>query len=394
MTTLGDQQGLTHICVSGSSRECGRQYGQAASGAISESLAAYEALFRYYSNIDWAEARKRALAYVPAVEAYGSRYLEEMAGIAEGAACDFEDILALNVRSELRYAGPVSALTQSASPQGTDRGECTAVVALPSATADGHTLLAQNWDWKTHARVTNLLLEVHQKEGPDYVTLVEAGLLAKAGMNDCGLGLVTNTLVSSLDRGEPGVPYHVVLRSILDCESISDALGRVLSASRSSSANYLLASGDGLAVNLECLQGDSAGVLAEAPHDGLFAHANHFRHAHASARDLGLLLIPDSFFRQERLDDLLRERPISVPLLQAALRDHANHPDGICAHEHEDEQDFLRSATISSLIMDLSATRMWVADGNPCQRPYFEMDYTTRFPGSRGSGRGQRAPLE
>ena len=384
MTPPGDRQGLPHVCVSGSPRERGRQYGQAASGAIGESLAAYEALFRYYSNIDWTEARRRAQGFMDAIEAYGSRYLEEMEGIAEGAGCDFEDILALNVRSELRYAGPVSDLAPSgAHLQETERGECTAVVALPSATTDGHTLLAQNWDWKIHARVTNLLLEVQQAEGPDFVTLVEAGLLAKAGMNDHGLGLVTNTLVSSLDRGKPGVPYHVVLRSILDCENISEALGRVLAASRSSSANYLLASSDGLAVNLECLQGDSAGVLAEPPHDGLFTHANHFRRIPASARDLGIVLIPDSFFRQERIDELLRERPVSVPLLQKALRDHTNHPDGICAHEHEDEQEFLRSATIASLIMDLSAAKMWVSDGNPCQRSYCELDFSARF--RRGS---------
>lgn len=101
------------------------------------------------------------------------------------------------------------------------------------------------------------------------------------------------------------------------------------------------------------------------------------------ARDLGIVLIPDSFFRQERIDELLRERPVSVPLLQKALRDHTNHPDGICAHEHEDEQEFLRSATIASLIMDLSAAKLWVSDGNPCQRSYCELDFSARF--RRGS---------
>jgi isopenicillin-N N-acyltransferase-like protein len=383
MSVEPDRERLPHLRIGGSPGERGRQYGRAARSGIAKSLAAYEALFRHYSHIDWREARRRAAEYVAAIEAYEPGYLEEMAGIAEGAGCDFEDILALNVRSELRFAGPVAELSGPALPTSASvEGECTAVVALPRATADGHTLLAQNWDWKTHARETNLLLEVQQDDGPSYVTLVEAGLLAKAGMNECGVGLVTNTLVSSFDRGEPGVPYHVVLRSILDCESINEALGRVLSADRSSSANYLLASRDGLAVNLECLPGDSGRVLVEAPRNGLFTHANHFRRKLDQARDLGMLLIPDSFFRQERLDELLREQPISVSLLQGILRDHANHPDGICAHEHEDEEEFLRSATIASLILDLSSMKMWVSDGNPCRCPYRELDYSTTFGGT------------
>jgi isopenicillin-N N-acyltransferase-like protein len=57
------------------------------------------------------------------------------------------------------------------------------------------------------------VLEVRQDEGPDFVTVVEAGLLAKTGMNAAGLGLVTNALVTDADVGEPGLPYHVLLRA-------------------------------------------------------------------------------------------------------------------------------------------------------------------------------------
>ncbi len=367
-------EGIPRVHAVGSPVQRGRQYGRAASAAIDRSLAAYEALFSHYSHIDWPEARRRAMRYAPAIEAYGPDFLEEMAGIAEGAGCDFEDIVTLNVRSELRYAGPVaelSALEPNVVAPGD--GECTAVVALPRATSDGHTLLAQNWDWKTHTRETVLLLEMEPDSGPAFVTLVEAGLLAKVGMNEHGLGLVTNTLVSSLDRGDPGVPYHVVLRAILESRSVSEALAKVVSATRSSSANYLLASGDGLAANLECLPGDSGRVTVEAPRHGVFTHANHFQCKPDPARDLGMVLIPDSFFRQERLDELLGGRRVSLPLLQHVLRDHANHPDGICAHEHEDETEFLRSATIGSLIMDLTMRKMWFAPGNPCQSEYREL---------------------
>ena len=398
------RQSMPYVRVQGSARERGRQYGAGARQLVARSLVLYEALFAHYSHIDWPTARRRAATYTEAIAAYAPGCLEEMAGIAEGAGCDFEDILALNVRSELRFAGPVAELaaasSSGAAPVTTslsgaapdaafptdERGECTAVVALPSATADGHTLLAQNWDWKADMRETNLLLEVQRDDGPNFLTMVEAGLLAKVGLNECGIGLVTNTLVSSLDRGEPGVPYHVVLRSIMDCEGITQVLERILSAQRSSSANYLVASREGLAANFECLPGDSGNVRVEAPRAGLFTHANHFAHAPGLARDhdqavlardAGMVLIPDSFFRQERLDELLRGQRVSVELLQTALRDHANHPDGICAHPREDEPAFLRSATIASVIMDLSAMKLWVADGNPCESPYRAIDCST-----------------
>ena len=46
--------------------------------------------------------------------------------------------------------------------------------------------------------------------------MVEAGLLAKTGMNSSGLGLVTNALVTDDDTGDARLPYHVALRAILD----------------------------------------------------------------------------------------------------------------------------------------------------------------------------------
>jgi isopenicillin-N N-acyltransferase-like protein len=95
---------------------------------------------------------------------------------------------------------------------------------LPSATADGSTLLGQNWDWLIHTRETLVVLEICRRERPSLVTVVEAGLLAKMGMNSAGLGVATNFLLTKADDGRAGVPYHSTLRAILDCETITDAL--------------------------------------------------------------------------------------------------------------------------------------------------------------------------
>ena len=63
------------------------------------------------------------------------------------------------------------------------QGECSAFASLPAASAEAHTLVGQNSDWRLHSFDTVVVLEARQDEGPDFVTVVEAGLLAKTGMN-------------------------------------------------------------------------------------------------------------------------------------------------------------------------------------------------------------------
>ena len=144
---------------------------------------------------------------------YDDRFLQEIHGIAAGAGVDAADVLALNVRTEIVYAAKARQAARLA-------GGCTAIAVLPEASASGETLLAQNWDWYQHSRETVVVLESAPDDGPAFVTVVEAGLLAKAGLNAAGLGLVTNALGTDADMGEAAVPYHVVLRAILDCETI------------------------------------------------------------------------------------------------------------------------------------------------------------------------------
>lgn len=83
------------------------------------------------------------------------------------------------------------------------------------------------------------MLEVEQPDRPNFVTVVEAGLLAKASLNSAGLGIAVNALVTSLDCGELGVPFHVLIRAFADCESLSDAIYVATKNTRASSGNYL-----------------------------------------------------------------------------------------------------------------------------------------------------------
>lgn len=382
-----------HVRTKGGPCERGRSYGEQAREHVGRSIEAYAPVFEYYAGLSWQEARDEAHRFAEPIADYQPSYLEELRGIAEGASVELDDLLALNLRSEIidagncmrarRQARTTEATAAAAHPKvvvefGKGGGQCSSLVALPDVTLSGHTLIGQNWDWLTHARHTTIVLEAEQDDGPNYVTVVEAGLLAKTGMNAAGLGLVTNSVTSDRDSGSLGLPYHVCLRSLLDAGTMTDAVARLQKASRASSANYLLGHADGLAINVEATPGDFSRLSFDAPRDGVFTHTNHFISRSFEGIDIGLSQVPDSLFRLQRLTEAVRRlgSAITPEGLQGAFADHANYPLGVCTHPKEGAAAVERWATIASLVMDLDTRRLWLADGNPCETSYRELDYS------------------
>jgi isopenicillin-N N-acyltransferase like protein len=336
------------IAVSGGPRERGRAYGERARDRIHGSLLLYERVFRHYTGLRWPAVRDRAGAFADPIDAYDVRLLPEIEGIAAGAGVDAEDILALNVRTEVMF--------------GMGSSECTALCA-PTVGEDGHVLLAQNWDWKPGARQTCVLLVAAPHDGPAFVTLVEAGLLAKCGMNGSGIGLTANALTSTLDLGAPGVPFHAVLRKVLSSTSFDDAIDAVTTPIRASSGSYLVACRDGRAAGLEAAPGGPETIHRT---DGTrLAHANHFLGSRDGLHDLERVDdTSTSIARQAAADGWVAgpgERTIDEVF--EVLRDHSapicQHADGTAAPEAAYE-------TIAAVAMDLSAASLWVTEGPPC----------------------------
>src|SRR4051812_31203383 len=270
-----------HVRLEGDARERGRSYGEQAAERVRRSIAAYREVFRAYAGWNWETVTDHARAYIDPITRFDPAYLDEIAGIAEGADVDEADVLAINVRTEVMFAAKARDAKRRV-------GECSAFAVTSTRSAEGHTLIGQNWDWLLHSAQTVVVVEARQPDRPDYVTVVEAGLLAKTGMNSSGIGLVTNALVSGDDRGTPGVPYHVALRAILDADTISDAYAVLQGAARSSSANYLIAHRDGQAVNIEGAPGEFDALFLTFPDEGLLLHTNHFASGGHRGRDVGL----------------------------------------------------------------------------------------------------------
>jgi isopenicillin-N N-acyltransferase like protein len=362
-----------HVRVRGDSRQRGAEYGAQTRRKVHLSLEAYEKVFTYYTGSDWGQVRRAAEPYIAPIQAAHPAYLDEMRGIADGAGVEFEDVLALNLRTEIMYAAKARRALATTQP-----GECSSFCVMAEASATGHLLVGENWDWLTHCSDTTVVLEVEQEGKPDFVTVVEAGLLAKAGMNSSGVGIATNALVTDLDCGEPGLPYHVVLRSFFDAETLTEALVAVQAWVRSSSANYLLAHRDGAAVDIEAAPGDFSRLYYLLPRNGRITHTNHFLSAlREDVTDVSQWAMPDSLIRLQRLSAGLDSvpRPIAVEAIQAQLQDHADYPFGVCCHPDPREHPVEQGATITSLIMDLQDRVLWIADGNPCSTPYRRVNY-------------------
>jgi isopenicillin-N N-acyltransferase-like protein len=355
---------MDRITVRGGPAARGRQYGKLAAPQIHRCIEAYQMVFEHRAGLDWRAAVDHARTFVADIERFAPDALEEMRGIADGAGVPFDAILVLNCRSELMFA---AARSKGETPP----CECTSFAVTPEASADGHMLLGQNWDWVPFAREVCVLVDGQRDDKPSFVTIVEAGMLAKVGVNAAGFGLCTNTLVSERDGGARGVPYHVMLRALLDAESVEDA-GRILgSVQRALSANYLVADKSGRAMNFETIAGGEAQIRSTRPEAGLIAHANHFLAPDFAVIDAYVSKSPHSLTRLGDLwQGLKSHEQLSVQRLQQILRSHQHAPNGVCSHPDPDADPLYARCTIASVVSDLTAGDLWFSDGPPCASAY------------------------
>ncbi len=345
------------IEVKGDAFECGRQHGEQTVDLIQFNLEGYWRLFEHRTGLGRAAALEQARQYLGPIEGYAPHLLEEMRGISEGAGVSLDEILALNCRTEILSMGTIALCS-----------ECTAVFVAPEASAGGHALVAQNWDWSNVLRGGTVLLRIEQPGQPTVLTLTEAGMVGKIGFNSAGVGVMTNFLRH--DHRRVGVPFHVILRDALDAPRLGLAVAAVYRDARADSGNYLLAHAGGEAIDLEATPSD-VGFLY--PDDGLLVHTNHFITPRLRAGDVGIVESEHTLLRYGRAVHMLRAQVgrITVETLKNVFRDHFNRPYSICRHPDPGLAEIERGATLASMIVDLTTGQMHLTVGEPCQGDYY-----------------------
>jgi isopenicillin-N N-acyltransferase like protein len=353
------------VCVSGTPRERGRQHGELLRDRVGLGVERYMGRFAHFAGLTRAEARTAALSFAAPIEAYDAEILDELAGIAEGAGLPFEDVLAMNCRSELMF--------------GFAGAECSSFALQPTVTADGHTYVGQNWDWAPDISETIAVIVIRQEpDKPDVLLLDEAGIVGRMGLNSAGIGLCTNTLIA--DQGPPeGVPYNVLLRGVLNQRRLDDAIGALIRPLRAICANYVIGDAGGQTIDVELAPREFDYL---PPQDGLITHGNHFAGGRLRLNDRTVEKWPDSLYRECRLRQMLAARApdIRVEHMQEALRDGYGHPNAISRHADPSQERLDRLQTIASILVDCDDRECWIAFGPPDEAPYehFTLDALVR----------------
>jgi isopenicillin-N N-acyltransferase-like protein len=355
---------LPLLRLAGTPYEQGFRHGQALRAAIAQNLDLYFTRFEREAKLAAPEALARARRYAAALAVAAPDYHAGMRGIADGSGQSLDRIAALNVRYEILYYQFGQNAVAVRKPDG-----CTAFALAPAASANGHLLIGENWDWIPEAR--GALLHTTEPDGFQTLGFTEAGIFgAKIGLNAAGLGLLINGMTTTADDwSRLTLPFHARCHAILRARTLDQAIAVVTGTPRACAANFLIAQVPDRIVDIEAAPDRARRWEAE---DGRLYHTNHFLDPRAlGVAEPEIERGPDSQDRLDRIRALLSlDRPLTCADLAAALRDQVGLPDAICRRPDPTQPPEERYATVVSIIMDLHAQTLWITDGPPDEQEY------------------------
>ncbi|KAL2833333.1 acyl-coenzyme A:6-aminopenicillanic acid acyl-transferase-domain-containing protein [Aspergillus cavernicola] len=349
--------GVPEVTASGTPWTIGHTHGSQIPSRIAQCIKNYEKLFLETAGVSWSESKTRAATYLPALEQNEPDLVEEMKGIAAGAGVEFLDILALNLRSEI-------SLTNYSDG-------CTSIVTrgnnnTSTKSAAGGVYLAQNWDWVGEASSSTTFFDITPAGKPRIRMMGEAGIVAKFGLNDAGVGICMNAIRSgSISKSQ--LPVHLAMRRVLECRSFDGALEMLNKKGLASCVNLMIADKSGKIATVECTP---KGVAVIYPEPGSWTtwHTNHLWSPDIPA---GIRDHPskNSFSRLERIKVLSWGQVGSVEKIRSWLSDEEGTPMSICRSTPPGARGIERMETLSTIIMDLAKMEVQVSFGRPCLSP-------------------------
>lgn len=346
------------ISVSGTPYERGVQYGQQAAGRVRASIALYG---QTLVNLGYSDHARQQLIdfFVRQIGDYAPHYIDEMKGIAKGAGVELADIVMINARTEVL----AKARAEKVAAIDLEPGDgCTGALILPERSATGNLIHGQNWDWHAACAETSIVLRVRNDNGPDFLTFVEAGGLARSGFNSAGVSITANYLESDRDFAQLGVPLSLIRRKVLEQDIFALAMQTVASTPKSCSNNIMLGMAEGFGIDFECTTNESFPIYPGE--DGLIVHANHWVSPTAlvKLKALGIDNSPDSHYRDWRVRKLLNAAgpKLGRRQMKDAFFDDFGKPYSVCRPPRPGSHDFL-SASVAMVIMEPAVREMEVA---------------------------------
>jgi isopenicillin-N N-acyltransferase like protein len=339
------------IDLAGSPHDRGVQYGRQAAPEIARSVGHYGAQAAAL-GLDHPRLAQIVREYLPVLESFDPRQIEEMRGIAAGAEVSFEQIVLVNARTELLQFARHPALLESLKAREPDG--CTGVVVRPQATRDKQLIHAHNWDWKVECAESCVILRIHNEDGPDILTFTEAGALARFGFNARGICITANGLDCDRDYRRAGVPLALIRRKVLEQAHLALALRIAYCTPKSGSNNLIIShAASGLVYDFECAPDETFMV---EPQNGVLVHANHWLSpvALAKLQECAMADAPSTFYRDLRAREALAAKAGDVTLedVTAVMLDDFETPWSICYPPRPSSPtDSSTYATVATLLM-------------------------------------------
>lgn len=360
--------------------ERGLGHGRAMRDQIRQVSQVYLARFAL-GGINRAAAAREGEAWTQFMREDNPEYFSEMEGIAAGAEVALRDIVLLNARYEVTYSvySQEAQAARAIEPDG-----CTCFGLVPEATASGHTIIGQNWDWLAGLAGRTFIARVRRREKPDFIGYSEAGIVGcKTALNEHGIGLCVNGLVTAEDgKYRYRKPLHVRCRELIDAARFDLALLPWLQTDRVCSSNILVGQANGEIINIE-LTPDSVAYLF--PSDGIVVHANHTVHPRSLPSQMERIA-PNTLYRDIRVERGMRRRAgsIDAAAIREVMSDHYSHPASVCRHEDPALPAARRMITVACISLDLDARLLSATGGQPCTYDLVDYPlYPERAPSSR-----------
>lgn len=352
---------LRLLTLEGTPRERGLTHGRTLKEPIRQLVKLWKSDFeeRYQFDADtFIQQFLRCTDYLPAIRKWTPDLLEEVNGLATGAAIDFETVLVFQLIDEYWLHGPGIA------------GEHCSALGIGKR-KDQPCTIAQNMDLEGFRDGFQTVLHIKYPDSRrEALVLTHAGLIGLNGLNNASIGVCCNTL-KQLANCRDGLPVACVVRGLLQQETEAAAIDFLRRVKHASGQNYIVG-GPNQVHDYECSAGKVSRFTPDAGFDGVW-HTNHplanddYSPAHREAQTKKKGIDNSSARLQSLQKRLGKDTAPSIDAIKAALaaRDVANHP--VCRPYKNRKDNF----TFASTVMMLSGKpALHVAAGPPDVHAY------------------------
>ncbi len=345
-----------YLEVSGSHYEVGKQIGEHFSKEIAAAQIGVSDIINAVKSIVQAAPEVFYDPFLEAAQTHYPDYVDELQGIADGAGMSLKDVMSTNMMMEILYHHAELTGVKDHLP-GPNLGCST----LAYAGSDRH-FMAHNEDLFTSFINSMYTLKISVSGKPEFMGLCYPGILPgmPPNINEAGIIQVGNDI--SCLHIKPEVPMVFHFRSVMDAESLDDAVSRASFQRRARTMTHTIGSiPERKIISVEAAPDKHETKII----DGFYVHTNHF----VLPEMLDIALDPGGMPSSTSRFDILTQdtqayesKPelVNSDLLTRFLSGHQGADVPPCVH------DVHGASTLAHAVFDFDNSQWKLFYSNPC----------------------------